>query len=349
MGKNMFLIIGLLFIYIQAQSQWFTIDEFNKWENYLKQKYGFIPDSAIKRAFVNPKEKMLEFNLSKQQNYNNFFHKGIELLNYPQPTQEDLRRIPWSNDTTPIHEQKRLEKYNKQVFFKKENYYEAKSKATYYLTEYWYNYPKLKEYNDFIIYMVTKSLYYDNNWRRHNTQVKLLSLLNINPSLRDSLLAIPNLDDVVRAKLGDTISENKVIDRFCQSFKDTILDRREIEFYVNNIFYLNTDKAITAFCKALEKSHNLCIVDFEGEEWICYLQYSLAEILTDCYNDYFENDLIYFREYIYKHPKFKGDNSAFNIRSIFYFQTISQYLSEKFNRNVVINAKYRNRQFCVKK
>ncbi len=71
------------------------------------------------------------------------------------------------------------------------------------------------------------------------------------------------------------------------------------------------------------------------------------------YEDCFPNDLLYFQEYVYKHPKlYQADArtgfSPINNRSSFYYRAVSEYFSRRFSKQVTIPFSYRMREVYQK-
>ena len=118
------------------------------------------------------------------------------------------------------------------------------------------------------------------------------------------ILAIKNLDISIRARLGDSASVQKVIDNFHKSITDTILNIDQIRKWTEALFYINTDQTIEAFLTDLQEKRDLYQLEDEGDNLIIYNVFSLARILTDEYNRYYQRDLLYFEQYICKSPKY---------------------------------------------
>jgi hypothetical protein len=349
--KKTFLFFFVL-VPLIASSQWLSISEFDKWENYLRTEYFLFPEEAMKSLSTPSKRELLKSNQLLIGRYNEDVEKGIDMLKYPQP--KNLRYVEWRNDTTPEFEQKRLIEINNHIETGKKNYIRARTNAAVLLTRSHYNYPKLITYNNYLINEIRKTLYYNNIWTNYRVQTKLLSLLVIPETLKDSLLNISDLNLEVRAKLGDTASEDSLIKNFVSCFKDTILHRDKIHKCTQDLFFLNSPKAISAFCNALEWNNKFYELESEDDHYYYYTIFSGAEILTFEYNLYYERDLIYFDYYVSQHPKYSEEdeilnNSEYNYHSHFYFEIISQYLSEKFNRKINISANYRSRQLLINK
>jgi|GEM_PF-5478004 len=343
---------SLIFIFSvtvqHARAQWLTMDQFNVWENIIKNEYDLSPDSIVSQQRALTKEEILRQNQHMLDGFESVVQSGLTLLRYPRANLNYID-VDKKGGKLSNRERAKINVQNEKIKQEKERYVDARRHAATDLLIYHYNYPKLVSDSDFIIREIKRTIYIDNIRSNLKEQVKVLSLLRISQSLQDSLLQLPGLSHEVRAKLGDTKAEQTVIGEFKMAVVDTVLNTPVIIEKVRSLFFIDSENAQNAFVEALN-----CKVEKFGRSpgesnFRIYSVYPAAEILLMAYEDYFPHDLLYFQEYVYKHPKLyqadaRAGFSSTNNRSSFYYRVLSEYFSKKFSAQVSIPFNYRMRE-----
>jgi len=180
---------------------------------------------------------------------------------------------------------------------------------------------------------------------------KLFSLLDIPKNVKDLLLikitsSDPFMFRETRAKLGDSIDEQKVINEFINIIKDSIDENnnqytkeRELTKSANKLFFIDSKKTWNAFFEVLGKKHRFYsdyFVDGEGKT-LATCSFA-SRILLKAYNNYFYNDLEYFfKDILYLNPPPDcGDMQQYR----FFYDAVAQYLSQKHKRIVKIPERW---------
>lgn len=331
-----------------SYGQWVNLEEFNKWADYCSNTYGLNPDSTAndntKRNLLI--EKLLATNVLASEIQKQDIKKALELFNINPPT--NLKFLENKVDSINSETSKEIVQQNIKISKEIANYRDSRVNAVELLLMSSRNNDLLNPYNDYIISNVKKTLYQDKILLNYNSQIKLISLLNISKSLKDSLLLFEGLDIEVRAKLGDKSVEDKVIENFKTALHNTSPDLKDIRKWTSALFFIHSNNSLNAFCKMLNEDFDIKICSQENEYLFCDI-YPVAEILLIEYQSYFNKDLVFFEEYIYKNPKLyntdiQAGNPLNNVRSLIYYKVVSKYLTEKFNNVIEIKAKYRYKQ-----
>ena len=127
------------------------------------------------------------------------------------------------------------------------------------------------------------------------SQRKMLSLLDISPTLKDSLLRFYKWDDCERARLGDTIAENKLIARFSESLQkiETPDDLYDVIQHGHRLLATGTIKSLKAYISAFDRNKVLEIT--EGK----YMTSLLSRLIVD-YTTFFD----YYPQYCLLSPAY---------------------------------------------
>ena len=210
-----------------------------------------------------------------------------------------------------------------------------KSEGFYSLERYNYNYkyyPYLKIYSDTLAPELFK--YY----KRNNTSRKALGLLELPQFMKDSLLAYDKTENYIRAALGDSISERKIINEFkvinAKDFKKK--EQRDL-FYglAFKLLYINSKSTINVFLKGMESSK----IDIDLESNLSddlKLHESRFSSLLGVYSSIYEYEYIPSYWHSYRLNGLKKRTKEMEM----YFKEIEKYFLEKYERKITINAPF---------
>ncbi len=232
------------------------------------------------------------------------------------------------------------------------NYRGKRSSAFRTIFNYTTNLSLIKKHRSFLLTELHKTVFIDkhagNNYKRY------YSYLDISKSLRDSIDSMNWPEHyIIDARWGDTIAEQKIIDKFWNTLKDSAVDdfidkHREIEDITRLLFLIDSKKTWDAFFKALQSDveyyefYNNEIRDREsGELHVVFYVETLLNHLLRVYNRYFLNDIQYFNSHVLNNMKLE-DGGSFGVE-VFYIQKINKYLSKKHKRKIKMKSYFLKR------
>lgn len=212
---------------------------------------------------------------------------------------------------------------------------DKKAKGFYSLERYNYNYkyyPYLKIYSDTLAPVFFK--YY----KKNSVTRKAMGLLSLPQFMKDSLLSYDKTEGYIKAKLGDSISERNIINKFIKLNSEDFKNKEQRDMFYKlayNLLYINNDNTIKVFLKAMES--NKIDIDLESnlpKEF--KLHQSRFSSLLGVYSSVYEYE--YIPSYWHKR-RFRGLKERTKEIEL-YFKEIENYFFEKHNVKISINAPY---------
>ena len=304
-------------------SQWLKEQDFRNAkktlvELYGVEKFGFMPDvdtTALKQI------------RKEVQMWQTLFENCIDTLTKPKPNFEKIKVIAGLNKD----QIKEIQNENMRTSNKESSWHEHQTEAIGRLAYYPYNYSKLNNYSQLLIPIVRQ---YINNFN-DETSYKIAAHLNLPVTFKDSLIKGNKTPLMVKARLGDTIAERTIIEKFTRFAFDT-LTNDSLPAYTQMLFFINSKKTLSAYFDALQTYHaqRYYFKLYNDPEVFCRW-YSLAYRLLLAYQSYYPFEIRYFEKFIFNHPNIPDDQET----SV-YYEAVSKYLSKKFKKNIKIRTYY---------
>jgi hypothetical protein len=213
----------------------------------------------------------------------------------------------------------------------KEN--KKKANGFYYFETHNYNYryyPLINTFSDTLVPVLFK--YYKFN----DVTPKTLALLDMPQSIKDSVLTSKDLDDFIRARLGDTIAENKIIKEFHKLNKKNIdsKDQQEALWELAlNLLYINSMKTIKTFIKGMESNKiDMVYQEYNQQEGNMFI--SRFNAFLGIYHSYYPYEYITSPWYNKRFWQLKTRTEEMAL----YFKEIEGFFKNKYDVSININT-----------
>lgn len=306
-----------------VKAQWYRAQDFINAkrilvELYGMEKFGFMPEVDTITLSQIRKEV---------QSWQKVLKTCIDTLAKPKPNFEKIK-ITTGMDKTHIKE---IQAKNSLISENESYWYQNRSNAVSLLAYYPYNYQEFNRYGNVLLPIVR---YYINNFKSEYGY-KIAAFLDLPQTFSDSLKNSNNTPLMVKARLQDTIAEQVIIENFKKCALDT-LTNDSLPVYTKMLFFINSEKSMNVFFDALQSHHaQRYYFKLSNDPEIFCRWYSLAYRLLIAYQNYYPYEIRYFEKFIFNHPGIPDEQET----SV-YFDAVSKYLSEKFNKSIKIQAYY---------
>jgi len=279
-------------------------------------------------------------------------YRNWEEFEAPHPNIE----LAYSKDKKDRRKYDSLNKIESKKYYEGKEYRSERSLAVTRILRNEYFYKELNKYKEQLI----PSLWYDYIQYKGGkvNYIKMLALLDLSQSKKDTLLQDKETPLAVRARLGDKEAEREIIRRFNEVYTDVESQYFEERSYLTNmLLYIDTKTSLDAFFEMLD-SDRVLYVEYDCNRGICWDDYAVANVLLWNIGNFYPVKLFKFppeslvgREDFLKHPD-KGEEGWYvgytNEQLQPYYRELEKLIKKLYDREVTISPPYWDRSLLPK-